>query len=179
MTAPTRKGATMTVILRDMKPADLDQVLALLAHWNLAPIAPSAEIPHPERTEFAVENATVAVDGGRIVGVNSFLPLSSTVAEGASFAVAPEYRRQGIGKLLIAANRRRMYRKGFRTLRSEADRPEVIRMLLERGHRLVGTVPKRHAFGAADVDHWTVLELDLTKVPELAELRRSLGETDE
>ena len=165
-----------SVILRDMQPADLDQVLALLTHWNLAPIAPSAEIPHPERTEFTVENATVAVDRGRIVGVNSFLPLSPTVAEGASFAVAPDYRRRGIGKQLIDANRRKMYRRGIRTLRSEADRPEAIRMMLGGGHRIVGTVPKRHAFGAAGINHWTVLELDLTTVPELADLRRTTGD---
>lgn len=158
----------MTVTFRDMQPADLDEVLALLAHWNLAPVAPSADNPHPERTEFAVENATVAVDGGRIVGVNSFFVLSPTVAEGASFAVAPAYRGQGIGKQLIDASRRKMYRLGIRTLRSEADRPEVIRMFVARGSRVVGTTPKRHAFGSADADHWTVLELDLDTLPEFA-----------
>jgi GNAT superfamily N-acetyltransferase len=156
----------MTVTFRDMQPADLDQVLALLAHWNLAPLAPSPDNPHPERTTFAVENATVAVDGGRIVGVNSFLVLSQTTAEGASFAVAPAYRGQGIGKQLIAASRRKMYHRGIRTLKSEADRPEVIRMFVERGARVVGTVPKRHAFGSADADHWTVLEIDLETLPE-------------
>ncbi|MGH8618155.1 MAG: GNAT family N-acetyltransferase [Burkholderiales bacterium] len=158
----------MTVTFRDMQRADLDAVLALLAHWNLAPSAPSAENPHPERTEFTVENATVAVDGGRIIGVNSYIVLSPTVAEGASFAVAPAYRGRGIGKQLIDASRRKMYRRGIRTIKSEADRPEVIRMFVARGARIVGTVPKRHAFGSAEADRWTVLEVDLDTLPEFA-----------
>jgi GNAT superfamily N-acetyltransferase len=165
----------MTPVIRDMQPADLDQVMALLKHWNLAPIVPTAEIPQPERTEFFIENALVAMDGDRVVGVISYIRLSDTLAEGASFAVAPEFRSLGIGKRLIDEGRRKMYRLGTRRVRSEADRPEVIRLLIARGHRIVGTTPKRHAFGSPDADHWTVLELDLDTLPELADLRSKHG----
>ncbi len=171
------KIACMTAVIRDMQAADLAQVMALLRHWNLAPVAPSATNPQPERTEFIVENALVAMDGTRVVGVISYLPLSDTRAEGASFAVAPEFRSQGIGKRLIDEGRRKMYRRGIRHLRSEADRPEVIHLLIERGYRVVGSAPKRHAFGSPDVDRWTVLELDLDTLPELADLKSQNGGT--
>jgi hypothetical protein len=65
------------------------------------------------------------------------------------------------------AMRRAMYARGIRTVRSESDRPETIKWLVGRGHRIVGTVPKRHSFGSPEVSEWTVLEFDLGSLPEL------------
>ncbi len=151
----------MAVHIRKMVDSDRADVTRLLAHWNIAPLAPSKDVPEPERTELIVENTHVAVDGARIVGVISFIQRSPTLGEGASFVLDPDYRGQGIGEQLGDASRQEMYERGIRRSRSEADRPETIRWLLHRGHRIVGTVPKRHAFGAADVDHWTCFEIDL------------------
>jgi len=159
----------MAIEIRKMHPSDSAQVMELLAYWNIAPIAPSPERPVSERAELIVDNAVVARDGDRIVGVCSFVQLSPTLAEGASLGLDPTYHGRGIGDQLATAVRREMYARGIRTVRSESDRPETVQWLVGRGHRIVGTLPKRHAFGSLDVDHWTVLELDLGSLPELRE----------
>lgn len=160
------------VVVRRMRAEDRAQVLALLARWGIAPVAPSRETPVSERPELLADNMLVAVDGERIVGTRSWVPLGAGVAEGASLALDPAYQGRGIGERLMLAGYRDMYAAGIRTVRSEADRADTIRWFVERwGYRVVGTRPKHHAFGAADADHWTVIELDLDTVPELADLR--------
>lgn len=162
----------MTIEIRKMQSSDLTHVIGLLSYWNIAPLAPSREIPDPERTELIVENTHVALDGDRIVGVCSFIQHSPIVAEGASLAVDPDYHRLGIAESLAVAIRREMYSRGVRTVRLESDRPESISWLVRhRGYKIVGTTPKRHAFGATDIDHWTVLHLDLDSLPELRDLQ--------
>jgi GNAT superfamily N-acetyltransferase len=150
-----------------MRPEDLQAVLALLGRFNIAPRAPTPELPDPERSEIAIDNAYVAVGGGRIIGVSSFFARSATVGEGASLAVAPEFRGRGIAEQLVHACRREMYRRGIRTLRTETDRPEWF--LARWPYRIVGTVPKRHAFGRPDVDRWTVIEIELAALPGVAD----------
>ena len=152
----------MDLEIRKMRPADLPQVLELLRYWNLEPVAPSAEVPQPERTRLIVENTHVAVVAARIVGVGSFIGLSPTEAEGASFAVAREYRGTRVGSLLVVAGRREMYARGIRKVYSETDRPENVNWLTKRfGYRIVGTVRKRHSFGDPTIERWTRLEADL------------------
>jgi N-acetylglutamate synthase-like GNAT family acetyltransferase len=152
----------MNVEIRKMRPADLPQVLELLRLWNLAPVAPSAEVPQPERIGLIVENTHVAVVEGRVVGLGSFIELSPTEAEGASFAVAPKYRGTAVGSLLVVAGRREMYARGIRKVYSETDRPENVNWLTKRfGYRIVGTAAKRHSFGDSTIAHWTRLEADI------------------
>ena len=152
----------MNVSIRPMRTADLDQVLQLLARWNISPHLPTAERPFPERTNIIISNTFVAEDAGQIVGVRSFIQLTATEAEGASMAVDTAYQRQGIAKALALAGWRVMWERGIRKIRSETDRPEVVEWLTrDYGYRIVGTAAKRHAFGTMDADHWTVLELDL------------------
>lgn len=152
------------VTIRRMQPADLPQVLELLRSCNLEPMAPSPAVPHPERTTIVVENTAVAVAGGRVVGVLSFILLSPTEAEGASLAVYPEYRGRGIRERLVYANRREMHERGIRKAYTETDSPEHARWLLAHGGRIVGTVPKRHPFGNPQVDHWTRIVVDLDTI---------------
>lgn len=163
MSPSTALGAdAVAVAIRPMRAADLDQVIRLLERWNIAPMAPTADIPDPERTEIVVENTVVAEDDGRIVGVRSFIRLSPTEAEGASLAVDPAYHRQGIGKALVRAGHRMMRESGIRKVHAETDRPEVVAWLVRNfGYRIVGTSSKRHTFGDSSIDCWTVLELEL------------------
>jgi N-acetylglutamate synthase-like GNAT family acetyltransferase len=154
------------IVIRPMREEDHDEVVTLLARWNLAPAAPTPAVPEPERTQVIVDNTFVALDGDRIVGVCSHIRLSETLAEGASLAVDPAYHGSGVGEKLMRAGRREMYARGIRKIRSESDRPRTIAWLVKRfGYRVVGTAPKRHAFGESGIGHWTVLECDLTAPP--------------
>ena len=152
----------MDVEIRKMRPEDLPQALELLRLWNLAPMAPTADVPQPERTGLIVENTHVSEAGERVVGLGSFIQLSPTEAEGASFAVAPEYRGTAVGSLLVVAGRREMYARGIRKIYSETDRPETVNWLTKRFvYRIVGTAAKRHSFGDPTITEWTRLEADL------------------
>ena len=128
----------------------------------MAPIQPSADIPTPERDRLEAENTFVATLKERIVGVASYLILGNGWAETASLAVAPEYLGCGIGCQLQEARLGEMRSKGITHVRTESDRPEVIRWYIDKfGYRLVGQQAKKHNFGRNDCDHWTILELHL------------------
>ncbi len=150
------------ISLRKMRSDDRDAVMNLLARWDMAPQAASAAQPDPERSDIDIANAFVAEDGARIVGVASYFILDADHAETASLAVDPDYRGAGVGSLLQMARLREMRARGIRHVRTEADRPETIRWYIRKfGYRETGTNPKKHAFSLPNVDHWTVLELEL------------------
>lgn len=152
----------MEVVIRKMRPGDLAGAVRILAHWNMAPIAPSPQVPSPEREEVNLENGFVAECDGEIVGVASYIVHTPQLAETASHAVDPRYRGKGIGHRLQAARLREMKAKGIKTVRTETDRPETIAWLVNKfGFRIVGTTRKKHPFGVTEIDSWTVLELDL------------------
>jgi uncharacterized protein (DUF849 family)/GNAT superfamily N-acetyltransferase len=128
----------------------------------MAPVAASHEIPDPERSSVNVAHSFIALDAERVVGVGSYIMLSDTEAETASLAVDPDYVGLGIGYRLQRARLREMRERGVTKVRTEADRPQTIRWYINKfGYKVVGRNPKKHAFGLAGVDHWTVLELDL------------------
>ncbi len=152
----------MQVQIRKMLPEDLDAAMELLSIWNMAPVSRSDEIPEPERESIIIENSFVAVHNNRIVGVSSYILLSEEEAETASLAVHPDYRGKGIGYRLQVARLDEMKRRGIKRVRTETDRPETIKWYIEKfGYRVVGKNKKKHPFSLAEVDYWTVLELDL------------------
>jgi predicted N-acetyltransferase YhbS len=151
----------MDIRIRKMAPADLPAASGILAQWNMAP---TPEIPDAERSGIAVENSFVAEDGGRIIGVSSWIDHSGGLGETASLAVDRTYRGKGVGEGLQRARIEEMRARGIRRVRTEADRPETIRWYVDKfGYQIVGTNPKKHDFSLPDVDCWTVLELDLAR----------------
>lgn len=152
----------MEVVIRKMRPDDLEGAVRVLAQWNMAPIAPSPQIPSPERETINVENGFVAECDGEIVGVASYIVHTPRRAETANHAVDPRYRGMRIGHRLQVARLREMKAKGIKTVRTEADRRETIAWLVSKfGFKVVGTNRKKHPFSVAEIDSWTVLELDL------------------
>ena len=152
----------MAATIRRMREEDLPGALRVLAHWNMAPVAPSPEVPDPERSRLDVGRSFVAEVEGRIVGVASYILHSPEYAETASHAVDPAFRGSGVGRALQLARLREMKALGVRRVRTETDRPETIAWLVKHfGYRVTGRNPKKHAFSLADVREWTVLELDL------------------
>lgn len=154
--------AATRAVIRKMRPEDTMAVMDLLGQWNMAPLQASAMVPTPERDHLELGNSFVALLRGRVVGVASYLHQGGMKAETASLAVDPEYLGCGIGYQLQLARLEEMRAKGIVHVRSESDRPEVIRWYVDKfGYRITGQHPKKHAFGRMDCDHWTVLELDL------------------
>jgi len=152
----------MDIVVRKMRHEDMDAVLRILASWNMAPIAPSADNPDPERSMINVENSFVAVAGSRIVGVCSYIVHSEELAETASLAVDPEYKGKGIGYRLQLARLEELRSRGIKKVRTETDRPETIDWYITKfNYKKVGRNRKKHAFSLEDVEYWTVLELDL------------------
>jgi 3-keto-5-aminohexanoate cleavage enzyme len=150
------------IIIRKMLKSDIEEAMIILSRWNMAPVAPSPDKPDPERSSIDIGNAFVAVYEGNVVGVASYIILSDTVAETASLAVDPRYRGGGIGYKLQRARLEEMYRRGIRKVRTETDRMETIDWYKKKfGYREAGNNPKKHDFSLADIDEWTVLELDL------------------
>lgn len=147
------------VVVRPMRPEDVPAAMAVLRGWDMAP---TTEVANPERSGIIVENAFVAEVGGTIVGTAGWFPIGEDVAETASLAVDPRYQGLGVGFRLQSARLEAMRRRGFRRVRTEADRPSTIHWYIEKfGYRIVGTNPKKHTFSLPDVDEWTVLELIL------------------
>lgn len=152
------------VMIRKMRVEDTAAAMELLAQWNMAPIKASAAIPLPEREHLKQANTFVATVQGKLVGVASWLSIDATHAETASLAVDKEFIGCGVGQKLQEARVDEMRSKGILQVRTEADRPEVIRWYIDKfGYRIVGTNQKKHAFSLAERDSWTVLELRLSK----------------
>lgn len=149
-------------VIRKMEEADLPEVMVLLGRWNMAPILPSTNQPQPERDRIEISNTFVALLHGKLVGVASWLAMDASHAETASLAVDPDFIGCGIGYGLQQARLNEMRSKGIHTVRTEADRPEVIRWYIDKfGYRIVGSNPKKHDFGLPEYAYWTVLELEL------------------
>ena len=150
------------VTIRKMLEEDRPKLMEILACWNMAPRPPTREAPDPERSMLLTDNTFVALADGVLIGVASYILHDSAFAETASLAVVPEWLGSRCGERLQNARLAEMKTRGVERVRTESDRPEIVEWYVRKyGYRVVGAARKKHAFGLADVDHWTVLELDL------------------
>jgi N-acetylglutamate synthase-like GNAT family acetyltransferase len=150
------------VTIRKMRDSDRPEAMDILAGWNMAPRPPSADVPDPERSALIVENSFVAIADGTVIGVASYILHADRTAETASLAVAPAWLGSLVGEQLQNARLSELRSHGVERVRTESDRSEIVDWYVRKyGYRVVGTARKKHSFGLEDVDHWTVLELDL------------------
>jgi len=160
---PENWNATQ-VLIRKMRVEDTAPAIALLAQWNMAPVQASPSIPQSECDHLELDNTFVAILRNKLVGVASWLRIDATRAETVGLAVDREFIGCGVGQKLQEARIAEMRDGGIVQVRTEADRPDVIRWYIDKfGYRIVGTHQKKHAFGLAEQDRWTVLELQLNK----------------
>ena len=153
------KPSRDAIQIRPMRGADVSAAMEVLDAWNMAP---TPDRPDAERSGIILENAYVAEHDGRVVGTAGWFAISDTVAETASLAVNPDYLGLGIGFRLQEARLASMRARGFRTVRTETDRPATIKWYIEKfGYRIIGSNPKKHTFSLLEIDEWTVLEMDL------------------
>ena len=152
------------VTLRKLSDGDLPRVIEILSLWNMAPVAPTESVPMPETTGLEPDRTTLAIVQQNIVGVASYIVLEKGWAETTSLAVDPAWLGHRIGEKLQIARLKEMKMIGIQNVKTECDRPEVIAWYIRKfGYRIAGTSPKKHDFCRHDVDHWTVLNLDLRK----------------
>jgi ribosomal-protein-alanine N-acetyltransferase len=152
----------MEPVIRKMREADMDEVLRILAIWNMVPVPPTPEIPLSEHDALIIDNTFVAELAGRIVGVSSYRFMSADRAETLSLALEPGYKGSGIGYALQLARLQEMRSRGVRYVQTEADRPETIAWYKRKfGYTEKGNKAKKHSFSLEDVDLWVVLALDL------------------
>lgn len=159
----TANWSATRAVIRKMRPDDLNAAQAILAQWNMTPVAATAEIPDPERNDIELPNSFVAELEGRVVGIASYLIPEPRLAETCGLAVDPDYLGCGIGYLLQEARLEEIRRRGLTRVITETDRPEVIHWYMEKfGYRHEGIRKKKPPYlGLTDCDHWTVLELSL------------------
>lgn len=155
--------AATQIIIRKITNDDVRPAMELLSKWNMAPVQASADIAQPERDHLDIDNTFIACIQDKVVGVASWLPIDALRAETASLAVDPEFIGCGIGYKLQESRLAEMRSQGVRHVRTETDRPDVIRWYVTKfGYRVTGTNPKKHVFSLVERDHWTVLELELS-----------------
>jgi len=148
--------------IRPMHTNDMADVMKLLAKWNMDPRSATQTGVQPERDHIETNNTFVAILQNRLVGVASFLMIDPKHAETASLAVNPEVLGCGIGYKLQCKRLDEMRARGIRHVKTEADRPNVIRWYIEKfGYCKIGTKTKRHTFGDDKRKEWSVLKLDL------------------
>jgi predicted N-acetyltransferase YhbS len=155
--------AATDVSIRKMRADDMPRVVAILAHWRMAPRQPTAECPDVESTGLERLGAAIVAEiDGLVVGSASYILHGDRRAETGSLAVDPACRGAGVGAQLQRARLAELKRLGVEQVFTETDRPEVIDWYVRKfGYRVAGTRRKKHDFSLADVDHWTVLELGL------------------
>lgn len=158
----TLKALENDIVIRKMLNSDIVDATIILSQWNMAPVAPSPKNPNPERSTINIDNAFVAVQQGKVIGMASYIVLTDTAAETASLAVDPHHRGDGIGYKLQKARLEEMYQRGIRNVRTETDRAETIDWYKTKfGYREMGKNIKKHDFSLPDIGEWTVLELNL------------------
>lgn len=154
---------TQIFSIRKMHAGDLEPALEILRMWNMAPVAPSRDVPDPERTSIQIENSFIAMKDGHVVGIASYILHGAGMAETASLAVDPTCKGLGIGYALQMARLQEMKHRGVKRVITESDRPETIQWYIRKfGYKVTGRNKKKHPFGKIDEPHWTVLELELS-----------------
>lgn len=93
-------GAIDLVTIRKATPADAQGIADLV---NLGEREGQLLPRSIESIRASIDDWTIALDGDRIVGVGSLLEMGNTLSEVRSLAVAPDYRKYGIGAQIVNA----------------------------------------------------------------------------
>ncbi len=133
-------------------------MMALLQQANMH------HIPSPEMPALSFENYFVALATGKVIGLAGYKILSATEAKTELMVVDNAYRGHGVGYQLQAKRMADMFRKGIRTLTTNADLPQTIRWYKKHfGYEQVGRLGKLHEFGDPAIDEWVTLRTDLVR----------------
>lgn len=122
-------------------------------------------VPSPEMGELDLGCFFVGLDHSRVVvGAGGYRLLGDGQSKTTLLGVVPEHAGTGLGARLQDTRLEAMAAAGVHTVTTNADRPATIEWYQRRyGYERVGTLAKEHEFSLPEVDHWTTLQLDLTR----------------
>jgi len=147
----------MNIIIEKAKVEDKPFVFSLLKQANMHYI-PSQEMP-----ALSYDNYFVAKMDGKVVGFCGYKVISTTEAKTELMVVDTKYRGKGIGKMLQVARMEDMLQKGIKILTTNTDSPKTIEWYKKHfGYKQIGKLKKYHEFADPQIDHWTVLQTDLS-----------------
>jgi len=148
----------MKLIIEKARENHRPAIMRLLKQANMH------NIPSPEMPGLTYENYYVAKLDGKVAGFCGYRMLAHTEAKTELMVVDRRYRGRGIGFALQVRRMEDMLARGVRTLTTNTDLPASIEWYMKHfGYRKVGKLKKLHEFGAPEIDHWTVLKVNLER----------------
>jgi len=146
----------MDMVIEKAKQSDRTAIMAILKQVNMHNI-PSQEMP-----ELTYENYFVAKINDEVVGFCGYKILSATEAKTELMAVDRNCRGKGIGYRLQLRRMEDMIEKGIEILITNTDIPETIEWYKKNfGYQEKGKLKKLHEYSRPDIDHWTILQVNL------------------
>lgn len=146
------------IMIEAAKAEDMPAILDVMLTANMH------HVPSPEMPELDWRCFYVARVGGEVVGASGYKVLSPREAKTTLMAVKPEYRRDGIGRLLQERRMLAVSDLGIETLWTNADIPETIAWYKRYfGYQEAGKLRKLHEFGRPDVPEWTTLKTSVSE----------------
>lgn len=147
----------------DLRPEFDDAVRALILsglaeHWGTVDQTLNRDLVDMAAT-YASGRTLVARDGDRVVGTGTLIPRDAESAEIVRMSVAPEYRRTGLGRRLVAnlVETARAWGASRVVLETSANWTEVVQFYERCGFTVTHTDD-----GAFGLDSWFELRLDRT-----------------
>src|SRR3989337_2824203 len=135
----------MEVVIEPAAEQEIPQILEIMKYANMHNV-PSLEMP-----ELGWKCFFVAKTDGRMVGAAGYKIISKTEEKTTLMAVHPEFRSQGIGRLLQERRMIAMSEQGIKTFLTNADIPETISWYKKHfGYKEIGKLKKLHEFGRPD-----------------------------
>ncbi|NTW56576.1 MAG: GNAT family N-acetyltransferase [Chlorobiaceae bacterium] len=132
------------------------QIMNIMEYWNMH------HIPSPEMDSLDLSCFFIARISGTIAGAAGYKIIGPEEGKTTLLGIIPEFAGMGLGRELQFARLEAMYNEGVRKVTTNADRPETILWYKKHyGCKEVGKLGKLCEFGLPEVDHWTMLEMDL------------------
>ena len=150
-------------------PEDYGQIMKIMEYWNMH------HIPSPEMDSLDLSCFFIARISGTIAGAAGYKILGPEEGKTTLLGIIPEFAGMGLGRDLQFARLEAMYNEGVRKVTTNADRPETILWYKKHyGCEEVGKLGKLCDFGLSEVDHWTMLEMDLESYMKTREKREKI-----
>ena len=137
--SPPQPAEMSPICVKPFKAADQAEVkrlvlVGLVEHWGWLDPTKNPDLTDIQKS-YAGGVFLVAWNEKEIVGTGAFLPRSADTVEIVSMSVRQAYRRQGIGRMVLAELKRRARQAGYKKIVLETTQTweDVVRFYLNNG----------------------------------------------